>query len=131
MALEVTQVDTCTCPWCTAPTAAPFIPEIAGGTPHPLLPPPMPPTNAYDGADWTTAPPVAGTDDTMVAAAAVTPLVGTPAPTIVATTPRPVEVIPANVGTPFADAIGFDNPFLDAGPTDELPVHDARIDPTT
>lgn len=106
----LTPIDTCTCPWCTR--------AIAGEGTF-LLPPPMPPTTAYAGAAWTLVPPLAGTDEATGAARPTTPiLVDTP-------------IIPANIGTPFAEAIGFRNPFLDAAPTDRLPVHDARIDPTT
>jgi hypothetical protein len=76
------------------------------------LPPPMPGTTAYANAVWTLAPPPAGTDD-LLGAAPPLPLpphlTMTELPPVVRRPPLPI----VRVGTPFVDAIGFRNPFLD------------------
>jgi hypothetical protein len=145
MGMQVMNVDTCTCPRCTPAPAAVQLPEVAGGgatlVPFAPLPPPPPPTTAYLDADWTQAPPAAGTDDQTptlavvnqplvtaglgvtnqpltTAALAVEPDATQPQavatnPATVATPARPQPQLQlVRVGTPFANAIGFTNPFL-------------------
>ena len=77
---------------------APLITPIGTDATPFRLPPPMPGTTAYANAVWTLAPPPAGTDD-LLGAAPPLPL------------PLPLPIV--RVGTPFVDAIGFRNPFLD------------------
>lgn len=82
-----------------------------GTTPF-RLPPPMPGTAIYVNAVWTLPPPPAGTDDLQgLDAILPTPPFVNPTDTPPLITQPLLPIV--RVGTPFVDAIGFRNPFLE------------------
>jgi hypothetical protein len=98
----------------TDATLPPTPPDLTG----PTVWTPVPQTTLVD--PFTVLPPEATTRTTPVVGTA--PIV--PAAPVIA--PRPYEVPILTVGTPYADAIGFNNPFLNAAPTNEPIGHDAN-----